>query len=220
MSEFVDQLRTAGLTAVNIFGVAVPGFLLVFIFGVGFVLPGSALTLDLSGVTWPTAVDAVGEHIWPIGIIVVVMSYIAGYILRLSTPDDLDQRSAQKIVARMKKSERLKWACQNPDGNYDYSENRDQEDKFPYLHLHEYLRARSHADLLQYVEWGADGTPVQNETTRKMRSKTHVNRMKALVMKSDPGLGAAVASNEAQGLMIQLLPAISIFIDQVDRSIN
>jgi hypothetical protein len=107
-----------------------------------------------------------------VGAIVVILAYVIGYIFRLSTPDELDQRSAQIVHKKMK-----------PEDHWPYRGEKDN--KFPYIHFQDYLENRLHSDLAKLVKW------------KDNRSKTFVNEMKLETSLRCPQLAAIIDSNEA-----------------------
>ena len=90
-------MRAIKLGAVNLFGVAIPGFLLLFFSLSGLVAPTTALALglfrtsDLPGEVWE-------KNKFLVVVVIVILSYVAGYILRLSTPDRRDAADRAFLV--------------------------------------------------------------------------------------------------------------------------
>lgn len=176
-----EALRSLRLGAVSLFGVAVPGFVLIFLGAVGLLVPCLAMSLHASGVSWRTAAGFAHADRWLVVGAVLIFSYVAGYILRLTSPDKLDKISIEQVLANLSAEERAVWPCRG-----------DADDKFPYFHFRSYLKARGHDDLLPHVLWGPDG---DEETTK--RSKTAVHRMKLDIFLANPQLSDVVDSNEA-----------------------
>jgi hypothetical protein len=112
--------------------------------------------------------------------LVIILSYIIGYILRLSSPDDLDKISAKKVLKRLTLEEKEVWPY--TDKPYD---------KFPYFNFQKYLKARDLGHLLEHVKWGDE-----TEETKK-RSKTVINIMKIDIMHNCSTLYSFVEANEA-----------------------
>jgi hypothetical protein len=113
--------------------------------------------------------------------IVLILAYVIGYILRLSTPDELDKRSTEIVLKDMERA-----------GQGSVMKDRwpirldDEGNKFPYFHFREYLDHRKHHDLAACVKWD-----------EKVRSKTFVNKMKLETLVRSPQLSAIIESNEA-----------------------
>lgn len=179
----MDYLRAFSLGVINVFGVAVPGFLVLFFPAVGLFAPSLALAIHASGADWQGAGALLARYNPPLlaGTVLVVLSYVAGYILRLTSPDKLDLRSAQHVLAELGEDERKVWPYQG-----------DRGDKFPYFHLRKYLEARGLKELVPHVPWGPDS---DSETAK--RSKTAIHQMKLDILLASPGLTALVDSNEA-----------------------
>lgn len=130
MNEIAKSIRVG---TVNFFGVVVPGFLLIFIIYIGFILPMVSIityanpvsstekiierttkydqqgkkkeTHEKISVTEnPSALKRLSSGYPFIDIVVlVVLSYVLGYILRLSSPDELDRISATKVLKEERK---------------------------------------------------------------------------------------------------------------------
>ena len=179
----MDYLRAFSLGVINVFGVAVPGFLVLFFPVVGLFAPSMALAIQASGSDWQHVADLAARFNINLFIatVLLVLSYVAGYILRLTSPDKLDVRSAKHVLAELPEEERTVWPYQENHG-----------DKFPYFHLGKYLEARGLHDLIQHVTWGPDG---ESETGK--RSKTTIHQMKLDIGLARPDLSALVDSNEA-----------------------
>src|SRR3954451_21455608 len=141
MLEFIRAFR---LGVINLFGIAVPGFLVLFLPAMGLGLPLVAGAARLGGYSPATAAAVFVENKGVLVAVTIVLSYVAGYILRLISPDQLDKRSAQHAIRVMKEQssvpkavdEFAAWPCQD-----------EQTDKYPYLHLREYLTRRGLAYL-------------------------------------------------------------------------
>ncbi|HYO91538.1 MAG TPA: hypothetical protein VEQ40_07875 [Pyrinomonadaceae bacterium] len=105
----IELFRFFRVGIVNLVGVTLPGLLTLFFFGVGFILPLVILVFDftqrLAGVR-PSTVWAMVDSLFSSnkGIIIsltIILSYIIGYIIRLSTPDELDRISAKNVLQKM-----------------------------------------------------------------------------------------------------------------------
>lgn len=176
-----DALRSLRLGAVSLFGVAVPGFVLIFLAAIGLLVPCLAIALHVSNVSWNAVAGVVHADRWLVVGAALILSYVVGYILRLTSPDDLDKMSTEHVLANLPKEELSVWPCRGDDG-----------DKFPYFHFRSYLEARGHDDLLEHVPWGPDA---DKKTTK--RSKTVVHKMKLDIFLASPQLSDVVDSNEA-----------------------
>lgn len=180
----IEILRALRLGVVNLFGIAVPGFLLLFLLVLGFLVPGIAAALHVAGpVRGP--LSAASSSVAVAVIVAVILSYVVGYILRLSSPDELDLVSAKKVLAQMDAEDIDQWPFRG-----------DEKEKWPYFHLRAYLKARHLEHLLYLVKWGPDQA-VKGASTTGKRSKTAVNSMKLEISLRSPALAAAVESNEA-----------------------
>jgi hypothetical protein len=189
----VAFLRAIKVGAVNLFGVAIPGFLLMFFSLIGVVAPALAICFGYLHI---------GD--FPIGLwesnkslaiaVVVIFSYVAGYILRLSTPDEVDEPSAKGVIKDyMKRGLELEIDCWPYAGD---------KDKYPYDNFWYYLEERGLTDLRREVKWGrarekTGEAPQVPETKFDKRSKTAVAKMKLDVMVNCPNLFAEIESNEA-----------------------
>jgi len=111
--------------------------------------------------------------------IILILAYVIGYVFRLSTPDELDEKSARIVLAKIN-AEEDHWPYRGEKGN-----------KFPYFHFKEYLEHRKHEKLASYVKWD-----------EKNRSKTFVNLMKFETSLRCPHLSATIESNEAHIRML------------------
>ena len=102
----IEVLRALRLGAINLFGIAVPGFLLIFFTLVGFLLPVMTIALHVSNTNWEFLISLYEDNAFIVIATGVLFSYVAGYILRLSTPDDLDEISATKVVKALSEKEK------------------------------------------------------------------------------------------------------------------
>ena len=177
-----DILRTFRLGTINLVGVTIPGlmFLLLLLFG--------CIAPCLLAISYWMQVDISLTTLPPIGkvnltllsAVIVVVAYIAGYIFRLSTPDDLDKKSADIVLGRMK------LAGDDAPAKDHWPYRGEPENKFPYFHFKDYLTHRKHPELAAEVKW-----------SEQVRSKTFVNKMKFETAVRSPQLSAIIESNEA-----------------------
>ncbi|HAR37678.1 MAG TPA: hypothetical protein DCS09_03365 [Porphyromonadaceae bacterium] len=176
----VELLRALRLGAVNLFGVAIPGFLLLFISGVGFLLP--MLSIVLSAYNHSLCIDIkwYDSNKWLIVSVIILMSYISGFILRLTSPHELDKVSVTKRKSHV----------------WDYSNSKEQ---FPYSKLKSYFEDYGHPDLAALVAWKTSMAEDDNicEAEQRKCSSTIINRMKLDIALDCPSLAAFVDSNEA-----------------------
>lgn len=192
----VEFFRFFRLGVVNLLGVTVPGFLVLFLLGVGFVLPLAAVFDDTAmvpaGHEPARLVSSMHDlYLENRGIaisLVLIFSYLIGYLLRLSSPDVLDRVSAERVLDAM-------GAGSGKPGGQAAAEDEwpfrgEPDNKFPYFHFREYLESRGLTDLATHVEWGPPGD-------RGKRTKKQVNLMKLEIALLSPQLSAEVESNEA-----------------------
>jgi|WetSurMetagenome_2_1015567.scaffolds.fasta_scaffold62554_3 hypothetical protein len=192
-----DCLRFLRVGIINILGITVPGLLLLVFLLIGFILPLIGIMIPFHEGILSSDQDALKEtlsaffktNVVLLTVLGLIIAYVTGYIIRLSTPDDLDRRSAEMVLDKMGREAKLEkieaakkdwWPTLLDDG-----------DKFPYFYFKEYLQERGHKDIADIVEWGAP------DSKRSKRSKTHVNIMKLEVLTKLPGLSASIESNEA-----------------------
>jgi hypothetical protein len=193
-NDITDVSRSIQVGAVDFFGVMIPGVIIITMCVVGFFVPVAMLIMDLS-VAEIKPID-VGTNGMLLGIfLLIIFSYMFGYILRLSSPDELDRTSALKVIKRecvkksSKKSESAikEWIDEDkwPFNPYD------SMDKYPYLKFREYLKQRGHTEVAKkLITWNA-------EADNRLRSKTAVNEMKMSVRLHCPELSALLDSKEA-----------------------
>lgn len=189
-----ECMRFLRLGVINVLGITVPGILLIVFLSVGFFFPLAIIGLPACQVLFGSdnyihlaqvmAFYASNKMIL-LGLI-MVMAYVAGYIIRLSAIDDLDRISADIILQKMEQDSKEKRGLNAKEDHWPYQGERDN--KFPYYHFKKYLLFRGLKDYADLVAWG----PGEN-----IRSKTHVNRMKIEVMTESPELSAIIESNEA-----------------------
>ena len=97
------------LGIVNLVGVTLPGLLTLFFLGVGFIWPLLIFVFDLNqwfaGVERAAAWEAIDSFYSSnkglITSLIIILAYIIGYIIRLSTPDELDRISAKNVLNKM-----------------------------------------------------------------------------------------------------------------------
>lgn len=205
-----DILRTLRLGIIDLLGVTVPGLILLFLLLFGCIAPSVLLFSDVVSCQQaverqavinslnasPTGADSnesqlvsVLRSLPPVGhvhssivlAIILILAYVIGYTLRLSSPDILDKKSTPIVLGEMEKQK--KGSVRDDFWPIRLGE---EENKFPYWHFSEYLKHRKHDELAEYVKW--------NE---KMRSKTCVNKMKLETSILCPQLSAIIESNEA-----------------------
>lgn len=131
--------------------------------------------------------------------IVLILAYVVGYVFRLSTPDDLDEKSTKIVLAKMEDDRTSVAQCATDNSKQrksaaeeDHWPHRGEKgNKFPYFHFKDYLYYREHHDLLDHVKW-----------SQEKRSKTFVNRMKLETALRCPQLSAVIESNEAHIRML------------------
>jgi len=183
-----ELLRALRLGAVNIFGVAIPGFLLLFISCIGFLLPMLFLVSSVQRYSLDIDFKWYDSNKWLIVSVIILISYIAGFILRLTSPHELD-----KVSVKHKKSHI--W-------NYEYE--KEEKETFPYSRLKSYFNNYGHPDLAKLVTWDPPKDPPENEVEKevlenelKKCSSTVINRLKLDIALDCPGLSAFVDSQEA-----------------------
>ncbi|HMB21266.1 MAG: hypothetical protein ACM33V_06150 [Chloroflexota bacterium] len=199
MDELVKSIRVG---AVDFFGIIIPGILLIAMYIIGFFVPILFLIMDISNATikWQ---ELYAQNATLFAFILVIFSYVLGYILRLSSPDKLDKESAEIVIEEEKKLNQ-----DFDDDGWPYN-LKNKKEKYPYSRFREYLKKRGHLELLQeLVTWcpdeelkeGAvwddithpDGTPIP----KTKRSKSAVNEMKMKIRLQCPELSALIESKE------------------------
>jgi len=199
MNEMIKSIRVG---SVDFFGILIPGLLVIVVCGFGFFIPIFLLILDLTGATnvpW-TVTDS--TLIVFILFVLIVLSYVLGYILRLSSPDELDKISAKYVIEREKKISRY---FNEDEWPYDFN---DPLDKYPYFNFRNYLQRRGHTHLTKdLVTWGPDEKVMNGEfwpatgmggkpTKITKRSKSTVNKMKIDIRMYCPELTGLLESKE------------------------
>ena len=206
-----EVLRFFSLGVVNLLGIIFPGLMFILLFTVTVVWPTSEVMLKifLPGaanqlpIGWSTLNQSYNLNS-PIVIIAGFMvSYVIGYILRLTTVDKLDMISAQKVFKQMEDD--YKNNCPPKDIPENLQKTAIEEDcwpfhgspgdKFPYLHLKSYLKKRGLDDLAELVSWSDKSG--QKDNTEPQRSKKIINNYKIEVFHKSPQLSSIIESNEA-----------------------
>jgi hypothetical protein len=203
----VGLLRSLRLGAVNFFGVGVPGFLILFLVTFGAIVPIAVLALYICGLDSSALTTVYAANKMEFVVSWLILSYVAGYILRLSSPDDLDEVSGRKVLAKLQRENETAWPYTGERG-----------DKFPYFGFRKYVSARGLDHLLSHVRWGPDPDAacadegVFEGSTK--RSKTLIHIMKLEILNRQPELSAVVESNEAH---VRLLSGTWIAIRSTKR---
>jgi len=137
------------------------------------------------------------------GLVVLVLGYTLGYVLRLFSPDELDSISGKHVRQQMPECERDVWPYTGCPG-----------DKFPYFCTRRYLEARDLTDAAELVTWGPDkncqSTPACDFHAKQpsgakphisapdgKRSKTVVNGIRLELAQKNADFAAFSESNEA-----------------------
>jgi len=211
-----DWLRFVRLGLINILGVTVPGILLLLFIGAGFLFPLSLCVIPVSqlagsdqSLKWQELANFWTANKLVIFLLGLVLAYITGYIIRLTTPDDLDRISGDKVISkmglqRMVKDGKIKDETAKVANGVAEEEGKkaaemdhwpyrgEPDNKFPYFHFKDYLEWRGLRDCANLVEW----LPPANSGQSK-RSKTHMVMMKLDVLTKAPELSAILESTEA-----------------------
>lgn len=183
-----DLLRGFGIGIVNLLGVAIPGALLLGLAVFGLAAPSLVLALDLTGApvreTWPEAIA------WVALAGFVGLSYVAGYILRLKSPNELDRASVKRREqsAPPNEGDEAKARRLRTQSRVRFPINDD--DHFPYLGLKDYLGELGGQNLMaSLVTWDSDN--------HMHCDTTHINTWKKDVELFCPPLASGVRSEEA-----------------------
>jgi len=198
-----NVLRFLRVGLVNVLGIAVPGLLLLVFFVVGIAIPAAVVGIplcqeflhsDKALCVWSVSAAWSGNKSLLVAL-ALVFAYISGYIIRLSTPDDLDKRSAKLVLEKMdREAGKEDYVAAKED---DWPTRLEDEDKYPYFHFKEYLQSRGLDPLAELVAWGP-----KKVTDASKRSKTHVNMLKLKVLAASADLSAVIESNEAHVRLI------------------
>jgi hypothetical protein len=196
-----DIVKTIRVGTVDFFGVIVPGILVIAMCGLGFLAPMLSLIMDVSDV--PFDPSSVAPNVVIIAVIsLVVFAYVLGYILRLSSPDELDRISARHVI-----TEEKKMGTNLSADDWPYNPE-DRNDKYPYFNFRNYLIRRGHEHLTrELVTWGHDDDSSAGKTWLDKgadkkpvkitkRSKSTVNKMKMSVRLHCPELNGLLESKE------------------------
>lgn len=227
----VQFARSFRLSVVSLFGIIIPGFLILLLVIFGFATPVMMVAFDVLGNLFSEqrVFEAAGNNLLKIyqsnkfitWLFLIIVAYVVGYIIRLSSPDHLDIKSARQLYKKAEKiaDEDAKKGAKD-DVRIDFEqkpkpsepEKGDHSskkgawrtffkkkkplppikgDKFPYRKYREYLEKRGLEKLVKLVVWGPD------ETDFKQRSKTHVNLLKIKIAALKPELSEIIESNEA-----------------------
>lgn len=181
----VDLLRGLGIGIVSLLGIAVPGALLLglVVFGA---LPLVLLPLNIAGAPVPTDAQWPEPATWMAFLGFAGLSYIAGYILRLNSPNGLDLASAKR-----RRKAHLGSRVGFPRESKAPPERFALSDHYPYWGLKEYLDGvvGPNHPCAQLVEWDAS-RPARCDTT-------FVNMWKKDVELFCPTLASGIRSEEA-----------------------
>ena len=210
-----ECLRFLRVGVINVLGVMVPGILLIFLLMVGFVFPVIIAALPLGQVTVGSDATVSWERVgavWSANkalllFLAAVMGYVAGYVVRLSTPDSLDRISADMVLrkmddeysvdthvpgARERPSVAEACRCGTAAAADHWPYRGEPGNKFPYYHFKDYLLWRGLNECAGFVAWAS---PEDAGSAR--RSKTHVHMMRLEVQAKSPELAGILESNEA-----------------------
>jgi hypothetical protein len=199
MDELVKSIR---IGTVDFFGIVIPGVLLITMLLVGAFMPLVTIIMDVSmvSVCWQ---ELVSQNMVLILFALVILAYVFGYILRLSSPDELDKISADYVI-----DEEVDKTINIEKDGWPY--NRDNKlEKYPYSKFREYLQKRGHRELTEkLVTWGEDENPAPDATwpdekdgdgnpiPMTKRSKTTVNKLKMKVRIHSSELSGLIESKE------------------------
>src|SRR5262245_40341739 len=143
----IQILQAFRIGVVNLFGITVPGFLLLFFSFFGLLVPMINMALHISHSNWGGFLDFYQKNTFVIIAITLIISYVAGLILRLSSPDELDKVSGEVVLHSFEN---------NPEEKDVWPYTGKLDDKFPYFNFRKYLEARALNHLLEFVSWGPD----------------------------------------------------------------
>jgi|GEM_PF-3787836 len=196
----LELLRALRVGAVNLFGVAIPGFLLLFFALFGFLVPLCLTPFVMLDAPLEFAANFYESNKIILIAVFVLFAYVTGYVLRLTSPDELDEESGEEVRRDMmakEPKEALIWPYM---GKFQ-RDGKDYKDKFPYRNLYGYLEARGLNHLLDLVSWKhvdeqGSGKHLDEKESGK-RSKTAIHQMKLDISLHAPELAAIVESNEA-----------------------
>ena len=92
-----DISKSVRVGTVDFFGIMIPGLLIIAMCVIGFFAPLVSIIVDLSGAQMTPVILDTNAALLALALL-VVFSYLIGYILRLSSPDTLDRKSAVKVI--------------------------------------------------------------------------------------------------------------------------
>lgn len=99
MSEMNNMIKSVQVGAVDFFGILMPGLLTTVTSITGFFIPIFLLIVTVTGAHVPV-VPFEPTGVGAVLFVLVLFSYVLGYILRLSSPDELDKISARNVILR------------------------------------------------------------------------------------------------------------------------
>lgn len=212
-----DFFKSLSLGLINILGIIFPGTIFILMFILIILIPTVFLiehVNDLLGIVKDSVekisyMELYKENRVFIIIFLILLSYALGYIIRLSTVDELDEKSAKHVLNRIRLDhEKEKGKNQNQDSlsaeqleQKDLAEKEgwpfrlDSHDKFPYFHFKDYLEKRGLYNQAQLVTWEKEPFPEGEEKVQ--RSKAIINQYKIQVHHLSPELSAIIKANEA-----------------------
>ncbi len=198
--NFSEVLRILSLGIVNIIGIIVPGFLFVTLSIVCIVIPLFSVCIHLNNILpdiwpcfeWYSIIGVCELDKKLIVILVLIVSYVLGYVLRLGDIDHLDRKSAQHVWKIMSKEHATLQEDATKNDNWPYYPN-DKYGRYPYLHTKSYLESRGLEEQAALVIWGDP-----SDTNKSpQRSKAIINKYKVDVLNKSPLLSGVIESNEA-----------------------
>lgn len=212
-----DFFKSLSLGLINILGIIFPGTIFILMFILIILIPTVFLiehTNELLGVISNAVVKTSYMEIYKenrvfIIFFLILLSYALGYIIRLSTVDELDEKSAKHVLKRIKHDHDKE---KSKEQDYDSLSNKeltqkdlaekegwpyrlDSHDKFPYLHFRDYLEKRGLNNQANLVTWEKEPFPEGEEKVQ--RSKAIINQYKIQVHNLSPELSAIIEANEA-----------------------
>jgi len=231
----IELFRFFRLGIINVIGVTLPGLLTLFLFSSGFLLPCTTLVFDLNHrfaavelfTIQAALADAFNSNKGLIAAILVILAYVIGYIIRLSTPDELDRVSAKNVLENMgaelapeKKEALKKLSAKSGETAHPHAERVQEEtepelsreaiiaaklDSWPYqgevtnkFPYYHFKQYLQARGLTELSELVRWGRPAsENEANTFKRSKTAVNLMKLEVGLRSAELASVIESNEA-----------------------
>ncbi len=99
MSELDNMIKSVQVGTVDFFGILLPGLLTTVTTITGFFIPVFLLLVNITGARLP-AITFEPTLVGFVFFLLVLFSYVLGYILRLSSPDVLDKISARNVILR------------------------------------------------------------------------------------------------------------------------